>query len=598
MIRNGSRLVAPEGSFRTMINCSFENAGRLEQSPYFRQYNISGSWSAGTYYNAGSQTEPSTIPSHLILDLNGVSIIHANTYTFRVLGTQQQIVRQDTQPAGITLYTQCLAIINSFTGLALALNDTLDVEMTAAAAFRWRKSGGGWTAGVPSTAGVSIDSGNVTLYFQAATGFAGTEAWSWRRTDWMAESAVTTAYTAPYVLIGNLVYFLDASNRLMMYDISLVNGGVQSAGYRKIQGRDLCVFQNHLFVTNFNVTGSNYTAITVACSDLNNFHNFFATDTNEADSFTINDSEVPGGTLRSNDYAYLSAFNDILYLYSPRFVWFTGYAGLPNPFNFRRLVPFPRGTVTIPPISSKDGDYITCGDTIFLFNGASFTDITTEKMSEVTTTPLWGGYDSFRREVYFMYPSGTFSDIAQDCWLVFQEKTREWYLRYCSFAQRPRALATSIDGYLISGIALKLIQEDLIGSNAIIPDQTAGATVSVPLLETQDLCPAPMFVVETDTAWLDSYYSSPAHADYSPTGVRISVATRELVGATVTYSITSDWTTAQFEQNSIRTAGRIFRFKVIPLTTSTAKGTFGFVLHSLTILMHNLPRPPRDMVER
>ena len=109
------------------------NFGTLEQTPYLRSF----THARGTYWDGASQTEPAN---------SGVVMMNELIMTQYVLrvsaGNQIPVFYQSVNTATATVQTGCRLVINNLTALAITLGNTLQVEMTGAATFRWRKNGG------------------------------------------------------------------------------------------------------------------------------------------------------------------------------------------------------------------------------------------------------------------------------------------------------------------------------------------------------------------------------------------------------------------------------------------------------------------------
>ena len=244
-------------SFYDLLNFrhNIDNFGVLEQTPYFF---VLKALSQGTYYASGSQTEPST--SAVRLALANITMTDYVMWDGLDGAAQLQVIYQTTYPAATTVYTGCRLEIGSITGLGLNLGANLDVEMTSATQFRWRKNGGAWTSGLTvSTAGVSIDGGNATLYFLANSGFAGTEAWSWTRTDCSYEdSTLVNIRPAQWSFFRNTLYFTNTQDRIMALKVSTTGNYVCSVGYRPVYGTYLGFFESHMKIGGYSATAVSF----------------------------------------------------------------------------------------------------------------------------------------------------------------------------------------------------------------------------------------------------------------------------------------------------------------------------------------------------
>lgn len=596
IVRNQDRLWNELGSFYNLTNAKLvPGSGRIQQTPYFSSW---FTWTAGTYYNGGSVTESSSTPPSLLL------IIGGNTYSFgqvaHVLTTQKQVIRQTAVPATETIYTGCLLIVNDYAALGVNLGGALVVTMTGAATFTYTLNGGAPVGPlVPSTAGVSIEGGDATLYFLANGGYAGTEAWTWTRTDALFEaSGLTLTNDWSYAISGSDIYFVDGTGRVVVYQ----NGGVRTVGYRPVYGTHIAFFADHLYVGTYSTSAASTRSDVIANSDLRDFDDFISTDTNEADTFTFRPSTFLSNRSVSPGVWGLSVFNGVLYAYTTTRIWVNQYVGLPNVNDWQEFRPVSLSLSPARPIKTKDGDYIVTTSGPAFFAGGAITQIDASLLDLVgrTTTVssiLWGGYDASRNEVYFFSAGGI--DGAEGFY-VYQEVTQTWYFRAAGFANRPRTMAVN-DTIVCLTKGLGVLQEDAAGAVATLAnDNSSGASLQLPLIETNDLVPHSLSEVDDLTqVYLDAFYTAPAGTAYSTTGVTVEYSARVYGGSTVSWNFCSPtWTTSLpdgiLSAKSDGTAsGRIFRFRIRP-TVAAGKASFGFELNALIPIFAKLqPAPTR-----
>lgn len=615
----GAKLNRPLGAFRQLLNCRLTRGrGAIEQTPPFFTIPATYQHTQGTYYDAGSQTEPLTAQPSLIIGaqnpavsgpsspINSAIYVIGRYAAYSDLATQLQVIKQTSYPATATLYTGCLLTVTSFTTLGVNLGSALDVEMTGAAAFRWRVNGGGWTAGVPSTAGAAITGG--VLYFLANTGYAGTEVWAWTRTDWFTETTGTHYdYDWSYVASRGKIYFRDGFNRIMVIE----SGGIRSVGYRPVFGTHLAVFDDHLIVGNYSVTANNSNSGVVGWSDKSDYDDFFATDVNEADTDTL-----PGGVLPS-DNTPVSAVcglwvnSDVLYVFAVNGIYWTLAYGLPVVFSFKFKTPIGILRQFAQPVLSDKGIYLLTQHGIDFYNGETLQHIsealdgllepyftaTSRNLAVFYTGLLWGGYDGVRNEVYFYHSNvaGSVTNfIPFGCtgFIVFQEHTGEWYFRAAAFSS-PSTTLTMMDyfGRIYLGYKLGVMLEDVNYSNGaetLIKDFN-GVSFQPPTIETHDLTFEELVTVhEHLLAYADMSYDAATGA-YDPAGVEFYNAMRAMTGSTVTYVKTDTWLSTDVDGAlEMRTAGRIGRLKLIAISSGATKVTKNFIFNELVLNAYNL----------
>lgn len=435
---------ADPASFYTLHNMRQSRTafGCLEQVPYFTSTTLT----QGTYYDATSKTEPTTSAVRMLARvLDGATTLQVTDYVLNQNGTQKQVFYQSTQPATETIYTGCLLVIDSISGLGITLGSTLDVEMTATATFRWRKNGGAYTSGlVPSTTGVSIDGGNATLYFLANTGFAGTETWAWTRTDCSREigGAVTQSRERPlpWRCTVDAIYFINITDRVMKFVSDTVGTYYAiSLGYRAIYGSFLEIFSDRLYVQDASNAWTAFNDATkllvIKNSDKSDYDDFISTDVNEADTITLpviktsDDQSIAG--------IGMCVLNQYLYVFTSNGMYYTPDLGLPLVHNYK---PFGGARYTVESsqasqsiISARDGVYVLTLGGIYFFNGVDFKDVGRPIIDmltpEATTWFVFGVYSLVHDELYVFPYSGAYTNDI----FCYQARYSCWYKRAGGF---------------------------------------------------------------------------------------------------------------------------------------------------------------------
>lgn len=472
--------------------------GKIKQSPMFK---VADTITQGTYYNAGSQTEPSS--SSVVLITKGVRI---TDYCAYIAGTSTQckIYHQTAVPTGATATKHCMVIINDTATLGVTLGNTLDIVIDGATTFKYRINGGAYTALVPiTTSGVSILAGAATVYFLTAAGFTVADTWTWTRNDWVSNLAISsTGVPLQSTRWRNKTFFINSAGRVMQ--IAQDNNNVYyiiSTGYRLVYGRSVNTFQDHLIVTNYTDTSNVTTASTslvVANSDLNDLDCFLSTDVNEADTYTI-PAELRGVDV-STQLIGSFVYNAQLFILTNSIVYVTNYLGLPLVFSFVKYCNIDLGWRLVGDIpycgilttaeGSDRGVYVLGNKKLYFFNGAGFSDITSPILPNATGSNydpafLSVHYIPFQHEVWIRPNSATTI-------YCFQELTGTWYERYVSFTNLGFAVCFGISysgntGLTLIGIPGLKIMVECLPSDTPVFDATSGTTFGTPTLTTQIL---------------------------------------------------------------------------------------------------------------
>jgi hypothetical protein len=366
--------------------------------------------------------------TYVITSCNVIRSIGSDIVPFS--GSTLQGYQQTAYPASESTHTGCRLVINSLTGLALNRGQTVDVQIDGAATFQWRKAGGAWTSLVPiTTAGVSIDGGNATVYFLESTGFTIGDTWTWTRTDTMLTDVTSTAQTQSLVdfVSFNERTLFTAADRLFVIQYAGTTPYYITYGYRPVSGSFVNVFEGLVFTLTQN--GGLYN------SDQTDPDNFISSSQNEADY-----QALPLESARTDSALFgvgLWKLNNQLYILTSIGVYTTQYYGLPLVTSVKFLTAFDayRPVTTVDhAIGCDAGDvyYIVQDGHIVAFDGSTFTEvghgvsgIGRFGRSPARTRPV---YDFNRQELIF----GVW--ISNIEWLVVYDTRRKlFYFRTVNF---------------------------------------------------------------------------------------------------------------------------------------------------------------------
>lgn len=570
MVRTDNVLFNPENCFKTLVNCRVsQGGGRIEQTPCFKSvYN----------YAAGSRVV------RFLVEAMG-TILSVGTEAF-IANTKLQVITKTTSPGFATteLATQgCLLIVTSYPDLALTLNQTFEVEITATDKFKWRKNGGAYSADV--TIGLSTAVDHVVLYFLATTGFNAGDRWVWTRTDLTVSGGFYREY-------NHNIYFLGDTNasgytRLLVYDGNL---GIRDGGYFPTYGLALEIYYGHIMLYH---GGSNAwpNAYNVYNSDNVTLENFLPTDTNEADRYTFKDN--------TNNVRF-AILRGVLYLFTQDSVYYTNYLGLPIVFDYQKLqtgFPFKHSTY-LEPVVSPSGVYIWTTQGLACFDGLNLKIIDTLAVTSWLQKDViyQMKYDSNNREVLMATGfAGSTSPAYGDSGLyVYQEESQSWFIRVLQFNATDLSVVLPTLTGLVVGLSTGTKIEDWLWNVTPSYDAINGTTFQKPIVETHDLAfGIPGGKKEIDGLYFDGTYSTGATgAPYGTLSVAISVAARESAENTKVYVATPGWLkTALTGDVSYRTHGRTFSALI---TTVVAAGiaTKQFIFDFITLNVNGLP--PRN----
>lgn len=484
-------------------------------------------------------------------------------------------------PNNTTVYGQALLYGYNSTDFA-AINDDFEVEIQTTTTFRWRKNGGAWTSGVTIGRDVPLGGNGLKVDFLETTGYTVGDLWQWERTETLPYSASIAstknfAYSpAPY----NTDVYLGGIGRNIM---RVRDGFITSTGYKRVYGKHVVVFQNHLVVSQF-VEGTyhavsgvqdNFVAATtpfkLGWSDLNNPDAFFSTSVNEAGTYNIPYNTYPEQV--NYGITGLGKLQQTLWIYTADGISSMDYVGLPNVmqilprFNVGNI--YHNGLVTTP-----TGHYFIGRTNFYFFDGVQpraignevyekfFGEVLPLDPSDNDSESVFGYYDQFRGEVSWIY----WTSSGQGKMIVYSEKFGRWTFRNLPYetSNKPRVCGrvyNSTSRSLFGGVG-KVNFEYVSGESLsdILLDNQASGGYTQPLVETNDLFYRDLYTQkETDSFFLDASWSS------GTTGVVMTHAIRALISTAVAFVTGGTWTgvTTTTMLSAPRKAGRVFRFRFV-----------------------------------
>ncbi len=588
LVRN-MRLLGKEGGF---MQTPVFNIGQVVAAATF--WDVGGGSSASESSFPGStQFRYFGLVGTTYIALSEFCAFSSTTFSSNAAGmTQLKILRQMTVPASVNINTHCLFIPASNTAVgAITLGNTLDVVIDGATTFKWRVNGGSYTTTVTiSTAGNTITSGSFTgtLYWLTNSGFNVSDTWSWKRTDACHDdpTQISQNVQTNAVIAKGKLYFIDGQNRVCVYE----NGIIRTVGYRPIYGRYLTVFANHLIVTWGRSTYTIASQNVVLNSDLNDYDNFWSTDLNEADSFTL----PLGGTGSNYVPSVISGVSvlwDRLFIYTQNLSYYTTYQGLPIVFDY---IEGPRrGPVAFNQyqqyVNSPSGDYLYDGGGFYHFDGNTFTPIDSDiRGLKVFVQSCF--YDKANQEVVFTtyFPIRDFFDnalqnVIQGA-LIYQERFGSWYYRSMDFNSTTNTIGGYISNPVVGFQSLNtyivdnrtFYTEYPLAGLSYAKDYNNGASFASPMVVFNQMSFNSLEKqVELVCAYLDiNYETSSSNAAKQPAILYFqgdyfsnTKSNSTLPSGQVTLDKTASGISGQV--TPIRTSGRLFSFAVeFPVTSS------------------------------
>jgi hypothetical protein len=491
------------------------------------------------------------------------------------------VILQINVPNNTTVTGQCL--LYGFNSTDFSANgDNIEVVIDSATTFKWRRNGGAYTTGVAIASVVSIGANGLKLAFQTTTGFTVSDTWKWQRYNTLPTGDATTSrFVYDKAFYNTDAYFGGISRNIMR----VRDGFITNVGYKRVYGKYVGVFNNHLIVGQF--AEGVYNAISgvvdpftaadtpfvLGWSDLNNPDNFFSTDVNEADTYPMPYNDYPDGlTLGITGMGQLGHTN---WIYTADSMSSMDYVGLPRVFQILPAHPvgsiYPNGLV-----KTKVGHYFIARDNIYFFDGVQprpIGDPVRKKLyselmpaTETYYDVVNGAYDPTKREVSwtYIYKNGSYYQVRQ---VVYMERYDRWFFRNMPDDSGALGLGCRCTGrtyadterMLYGGLGAVWGDINAEGVGSILPD-LAGASPSYtnPYAETNDLNNNDIFhVKETDGIMIDAGWTS------GVTGLEVGFQRRALISEAVSLSALSQrWTNAQpgMKLGVPRGAGRVWRF--------------------------------------
>lgn len=414
--RSQQSFLLDPGSFQVLLNLR-PDGGQLNQTPLiyplFSNFTTYNSVASGTVralkllLNIGAQLR------YFSLDESHGRFLDPST------GTQVQVpfVLQTAVPNRSDITGQCLLYGISTLGF-LVLNTSVDIQIVDSTHFKYQQSGGGYSASLLIGPAVALGVTGMYASFLATSGYTAGDTWTWTRT--------LTPYQGVYPSFQVQTAFSRRDCYFAGYDrhvLRLRDNMLTSVGYKRIYGKYVGVFYNHLVVAHF--AEGTYSAVTgvadtydqtttpwhVGWSDLNNPDEFWATDINEADTYDVTSESLSNAAALG--VTGMAGLNNQNYIYLSDEIWVMNYVGLPNVMQLESLnlkvgSLFQGGVVATP-----TGHYFISRDNICFFNGQQvqaignkvaavfFTDVAPEGDSK--RQYLFGTYDREKQEVLWTY---------------------------------------------------------------------------------------------------------------------------------------------------------------------------------------------------
>lgn len=487
--RSVSSRLAPPSSFYDLngVRQSQSQVGFLETVPRFADTQFS----TGVTIDGGTESVNAKIVGVLTFQepIASRTVYLTDTTVREQAGTLVQLFRQTTVPAAVTINTHCRLVINNVSSLNITLGSTVHVIIDTATSFKWSKNGGGLSGSTPITAGgISIDSGNATVYFLTTTGFVVNDTWNWTRQDNFFTGFAVYIRPPSSVQYGTTLFFTGPDSQVYTYANATTANYVISAGYRPFYAAYLTIFDDHLFCGGYAIAQGHLYILapetsTWACSDKSDLHDFFSTDTNEADTGllpVLQDAGVTGSIILG-----VAVINQNLYILTSHGIFYTPALGLPIVFSFQLYHSFPVSLVAnstaasfFPVVASLNYIYIVTERGPWRFDGVTFHFIGAKVQALFLTnelpntlTSMLTVYNSKQHELSWKVGSVLYT---------YQEAIDAFYRRDIDFSLGAYCLGVEAGVLVIGGANVTVHKEDVAFTSTPQMNLGTGASHSVP----------------------------------------------------------------------------------------------------------------------
>lgn len=392
-----------------------------------------------------------------------------------------------------------------------------------------------------------------------------------------------------YIVPTGLV-FTNPLNEVQYFDGTSVSDLITSGPEYK--ARYVIAYYNHVVIANLSDEDSVLYPNRVAWSDVDNGRDFEPTVSNEADFYDI--EQVGAANLIGHGVTGLAMLSNDVAIYLPDAIWLMSYVGLDNGLmQIRKQVSGLGSIYHNCVVAYNNRNYFIGADDFYVFDGVEavsigadirnffFADVDNEAL-----TPFWSHLDRQNCEISWFYNSKSMGAGAA---IVYNYKNGTFYRRtldgftyamttvkFTGFKSFGEWTGTDYDGW--TGIemddlgdpqtfegtlygAYNVLNQRLINREEL-PDDLDSVIVQSPqpVLETGDIFYEQLELYkEIDTMLVDFGYDTAA-------GIEVFVSARSHLRDAVTYISWGLWTPTLFEERlvSLRTAGRVFRFKFQP----------------------------------
>lgn len=517
----------------------------------------------------------------------------ARYQTTLVGGTHSLIpcVVQVTIPNNTTITGQALLYGINTTDFAVT-GDYITVEIVSSTSFRWRKNTDSWTT-LSMALNQPLGANGLQVSFLTTTGFTVGDLWVWQRLASPPYNAGVSKNNPVQHAVYNRDIYIAGYDRTIL---RLRDDMLSSVGYKKVFGRFVQVFYDHLVVAHFaeatynagypqDPYNINSTPWRIAWSDLRNPDNFFATDLNEADYYTIpsNDSAPD---LPSLGCTGMEKWGNQLIIFLSDEMHQMNYVGLPrvmkiDPMNFGIGCAYP-GSIVKTPV----GLFFWAKENIYKFSGMQVEPvgypIQAKLYGELNGTSVYtdkrqqtfGFYDKDKQEIVWTYWIWLGSSAYQQRQVIYQLHKNRWYFRNipsqasgCPGDIRAICRAADSLNQLVYGTTGWLLQDQDYAFNVgpvdnypDIASLSMTGTYTSPTATTTDF----IYGNATDVKEIDCFHVDASYGAET-SGVQLSVAARKFTTEAVSFVLTNQlWTPTLVEERLSlpRVCGKVFRYKL------------------------------------